>query len=576
MATRVSPGVTVTVEDDSMYFPATSPTVPLFFIATADEKTQPSGANAEGTFESNVVRTIAGGIPQSISLYGVPRFLRDAQDNPLHGDCRNEYGLFAMNQFLGVGSYCYAIRANVNLNDDRASIIAMWRANIATAAATLENLVATRITEFNDARGYIPQMPEYKVTVTRSELLSDVSGSMVDVYAKYSFRKLQSLFEPAQTPELSVYANGYNMAATGTYPGFVGLVDEWIATSAGMTVGTEWSPAEAAALLIEAANDFMNTVEFLNQTQLGSNDAARRVAIIQAMQASINSNQDIRSDRYDYNIILAPGYHEVADELLNLVADQKDEVFAIGDVPFDVDPEGIVDWADSLASTRQHSAHIAYYYPHGLASNLDGYDIFCASSGIALRTYTYSDQNSELWFAPAGPRRGQVTGVSKMGRVKGILGTATEFVQETLSDGQQANMYKTSTNLNIIPTLYGRGILVLGQKTSAPTTTAMDRVNVSRLVKYLKRLLRKGLFDFLFEPNDEQTRTNVRTKVTQMLADIVSRRGLYDFAVQCDENNNTGTRIDRNELWVDVAIKPVKAVEFIYVPMRIVNTDTEI
>lgn len=576
MATRVSPGVTVTVQDDSMYFPASSPTVPLFFIATADEKTQPSGANAEGTFESNVVRNISGGVPQSVRLYGVPRFLRDSQDRPLHGDCRNEYGLFALNQFLGVGPYAYVIRANVNLNDDRGAIVSMWRAKMSAAATQLESLVATRISEYNDGRGYIPSMPQYKQTVTRTELLSDMAQAMVSVYAKYSFRKLKSLFEDIQSPELNVHGNGFNMAPTATYPGFTGLVNEWVGSAAGMTVGTEWTPAEAAALLIEAANDFMNTVEFLHNTQLGSNDAARRVAIVQALQASINSNQDIRSDRYDYNIVLCPGYHETCDELLNLVVDQKDEVFVIADTPVDLDPEGAVDWADSIASSRQHSQHIAYYYPHGLASNLDGYDVVCAASGIALRTYAYSDQNGELWFAPAGPRRGVVTGVSKMGRVKGIVGTATEFVQEALSDGQQANLYKNSTNINIIPTIQNRGIIVLGQKTSSSTTTAMDRVNVSRLVKYLKRLLRNGLFDFLFEPNDEQTRTNVRTKVTQMLGDLVSRRGLYDFAVQCDEQNNTGTRIDRNELWVDVAIKPVKSIEFIYVPLRLVNTDADI
>jgi phage tail sheath protein FI len=76
----------------------------------------------------------------------------------------------------------------------------------------------------------------------------------------------------------------------------------------------------------------------------------------------------------------------------------------------------------------------------------------------------------------------------------------------------------------------------------------------------------------LFEPNDNITRTQVRAICQTLLADIQAKRGIYDYLVVCDTSNNTPARIDRNELWIDIAIEPVKAVEFIYIPIRILNT----
>jgi phage tail sheath protein FI len=77
---------------------------------------------------------------------------------------------------------------------------------------------------------------------------------------------------------------------------------------------------------------------------------------------------------------------------------------------------------------------------------------------------------------------------------------------------------------------------------------------------------------FLFEPNDEITRNEIAGVINSLMVDLVAKRALYDYLVVCDASNNTPARIDRNELWVDIAIEPVKAVEFIYIPLRIRNT----
>ena len=99
MANLVSPGVSVTITDESFFVPAAARTVPLFFVATVTEKTQPNNLPAAGTYEHDVIRTVTS-LSQSVQLYGIPRFLQDSQGRQLHGDARNEYGLFALNSYL--------------------------------------------------------------------------------------------------------------------------------------------------------------------------------------------------------------------------------------------------------------------------------------------------------------------------------------------------------------------------------------------------------------------------------------------------------------------------------------------
>ena len=571
MANLISPGVSVTVTDESFFIPATARTVPLFFIATADEKKRADGiTDAAGTFESNVIRTVTS-LTQSTELYGIPTFLKDSSGNPLHGDARNEYGVFALNQYLGIGNLAYVIRANVNLNDNVTDIRDMWDIKIQESAYVLENLTNAYLNEYNQSNGYIPSDPLYKTTVDRPQFLALATTATQQIWQMFSFANSQDAFLDDQTlAPFNVFANGYNNAATGLFIGLTGIAVDWTTNSLGSVEPTEWTPQEAGNTLLGAADGFKYTIEFLNQTSLGANDAARRLAVVTALQAAVNSNTDIRSEIYEYNLILCPGYHEVVDEMLTLCIDVQEEAFVIGDVPFTETPENVVNWAATPA--RITSRNIAYYYPHAIASNLDGNDVFVAASGVALRTITYSDEVSELWFAPAGTRRGVVSSISDVGYVTGTLGSPTTFVATALNQGQRDNLYKYFTNINPIVFFPGRGIIIWGQKTSAPDASALDRINVVRMVQYIKRSLRKNSMSFVFEPNDPLTRDNLKAMVDAFLGDLIVKRGLYDFATVCDESNNTPDRIDRNELYIDVALKPVKAAEFIYIPIRVVST----
>lgn len=307
---------------------------------------------------------------------------------------------------------------------------------------------------------------------------------------------------------------------------------------------------------------------------LGANDAAKRASIVTALKAEINGNTNVRSEIYEYNLILCPGYYEVVGDLLNLSLAINEEAFVIADTPFTNTPEQTATWGSTVA--RQISQNVAYYYPHGLASNLDGNTVFTAASGTALKTYAYSDSVSEVWYPPAGTRRGVVTGLQDIGYITGTLGTATTFVSAPLNQGQRDLLYQFNTNINPIPYLPGHGIIVMGQKTSPSAASALDRVNVMRMMMLIKRDIRKSSMSYLFELNDRITRDSIKQMIDNYLNDILQRRGLYDFVTICDESNNTPQRINNNELHVDIAVSPTKAAEFIYIPIRVVAAGTSL
>lgn len=615
MATLVSPGVSVTVTNESYFIPVSASTVPLIFIATNAAKTQPNGITpAAGTYEHSVVRTVTS-MAQSLQLYGVPSFRRDTSGNEYHGDARNEYGLLALNNFLGVGNRAFVVRADVDLTDSAVSFISLGTPVLQGNVNAVNNIGDGSIDNIN-AVGPAVRPQTFTIKFTSPSTFS-VTGS-IDGYVGtgsvgLKFNSNSVSFDVAN--ETIPFANGdsftfkidYEATPAGEMQGngkIHNLTAEDLAVEENLSitfisstefnvqgtvsgaagtgfVGTPFNNNKVSFTVVSGTQAFGNGDEFTVQVSemevsapLGANDAARRVAITTALQAEINSNVEVRSSMYEYNLILCPGYPEVVDELLALSVSTKDEAMVIADTPGSMTPDQVAQWA--MTSERFSSESVAYYYPWTLQSNLDGRNVLGAPSGVALRTLAYSDSVGYVWTPPAGVARGLVTGVSKVGYFTGTAGTATTFVECNLNDGQRDNLYEYDKNLNPITFFPGRGMLVWGQKTSAPAASALDRINVVRLVMYLKRSLRKGSLPFVFEPNDKITRDNLKSSADSILNDIMVKRGLSDYATYCDESNNTGDRIDRNELWLDVAIKPVRAAEYIYIPIRVVATDADI
>jgi phage tail sheath protein FI len=622
MSSLVSPGVSVPVVNDSFYIPASAPTVPLFFVASRSGKLQPDAiTTASGTLENNVVRTVTS-IGQSVQLYGVPYFWKDGSDNEFHGDARNEYGLMALNQFLGIGNRAYVVRANIDLADATTAFL-----GIGTPIAGTPTLVGVgngTVGSITAASAFV--RPQTITVVMTSATAFTVSGSLAGIIStgtvgvaftssivNLTVTAGSTAFQAGDYFEIPlVYTRTTfvpTAAANGTITNLVpdpalaavaGSAETWTITfssaTAATVVGSTSGASTAIALtgtvgsrsmvydnakinftITEGSTPFASgdvftiVVSLVNLVNpLGATDSDKRTRIVTALQAVINSNTDVRAvDAYEYNLIVAPGYPELVDELMALSVSIGEEAFVVADTPVNKNPEQTAQWA--VTSDRKSGTSNAYYYPWGLASNLDGRDVVCAPSGIALRTYAYSDNQSYVWFAPAGARRGLVTGVNKVGYVTGALGTANTFVEVNLTQGQRDNLYESTKMINPIAFFAGRGLLVWGQKTSATGASALDRVNVVRLTMYLQRALRKGAFPFVFEPNDKVTRDNLKAAADGILYDVMAKRGLYDFGTMCNEENNYASRVDNNELWLDVAIKPVKAAEFIYIPIRVLS-----
>ena len=304
---------------------------------------------------------------------------------------------------------------------------------------------------------------------------------------------------------------------------------------------------------------------------------AQRKVVVTALQSQLVSNQEILNETNRFNLVAVPGYTECLDEMLSLSVNRKDTVFAVADAPLRLaaDATSTQNWATNNANATENgedglisaSSQAAVYYPHGLATSLDGTNVLVPASHMALRTIAFNDSVAFPWFAPAGFQRGTVNNATSTGYLSATTG---EFTAVSLSEGQRDGLYLNK--INPIGNFPGRGIAVFGQKTLNGVSSALDRVNVSRLVIYIREQLDDAVKPFLFEPNDEVTRANAKVVVDRLLAQLVTQRGLFDFVTVCDTTNNTAARIDRNELYIDIAVQPVKAVEFIYIPIRIQNT----
>lgn len=304
---------------------------------------------------------------------------------------------------------------------------------------------------------------------------------------------------------------------------------------------------------------------------------AQRKVVIQALQALVNSNEDIRDTEVrSFNLMACPGYSELIGEMVSLNYDRGLTSFIVGDTPARLRPDAttINDWGNNVALSLQDDddglvsfdEYLGVFYPWGFTSDNAGRDVAVPPSHMICRMIALNDQVAYPWFAPAGTRRGGITNATAVG----YISDEGEFVSVALNEGQRDTLY--NVKVNPITFFTGAGLVNFGQKTRARNASAMDRINVARLVIYLRSQLNKLAKPYIFEPNDKITRDEIKQQVESLLLELVGQRALYDFLVVCDESNNTPNRIDRNELYVDIAIEPVKAVEFIYIPVRLKNT----
>jgi hypothetical protein len=304
---------------------------------------------------------------------------------------------------------------------------------------------------------------------------------------------------------------------------------------------------------------------------------AQRQIILEALRAGITTSEAAREEQNQFNIIATPAYPELIPDMIALSNERNNTLFVVGDTPMRLGPSGneLVAWATNNNGLGQPnedgqsatSNYAATFYPSCQTTDLSGNVVVAPPSHMMVRTILRSDAVSYPWLAPAGTRRGVVDNARAIGYINAETG---EF--ETLAVRESLRDILYERNVNPITFIPGVGITNFGNKTSTTVTTALDRINVARLVAFLRGRLEEIGKLFLFEPNDQITRDEIASVCNSLMIDLIAKRAIYDYLVVCDLSNNTPARIDRNELWVDIAIEPVKAVEFIYIPLRIKNT----
>lgn len=304
---------------------------------------------------------------------------------------------------------------------------------------------------------------------------------------------------------------------------------------------------------------------------------AQRAMVVRAMREAIDTNTAIRDEDNAFNLMATPNYPELQPNMVVLNNDRGQTGFIVGDTPMRLpeDATAIQAWATNAAGAQStgedglvtRDTYLGLFYPSGIAPDLSGNLVAVPPSHMMIRTILRNDNIAFPWFAPAGTRRGVIDNATSIGYLDSATG---EFVSMRTNIGIRDVLYTNQINPLVFFT--GNGLLNYGNKSSFNSQSALDRINVARLVAYIRRQLTIAARPFVFEPNDALTRQEISGVVETLMVDLVAKRGIYDYLVVCDESNNTPARIDRNELWVDVAIEPVKAVEFIYIPVRVFNT----
>ena len=304
---------------------------------------------------------------------------------------------------------------------------------------------------------------------------------------------------------------------------------------------------------------------------------AQRALVVQSLRASIDTNTSIRDEDNYFNLLATPNYPELQPNMVVLNNDRGETGYIIGDTPLGLADSAtdIQAWANNDAGATStgeagcvtRNTYLGLFYPSGITNDLSGNQVVVPASHMMLRTFLRNDTVAYPWLAPAGTRRGNIDNALNIGYLDRTTG---EFQPIKTRIGIRDVLYINQINPMVFFT--GIGLLNYGNKNSFNSQSALDRINVARLINYIRRQLTIAARPFVFEPNDALTRNEIAGVVQTLLIDLVAKRGIYDYLVVCDESNNTPSRIDRSELWIDIAIEPVKAAEFIYIPVRVLNT----
>ena len=369
----------------------------------------------------------------------------------------------------------------------------------------------------------------------------------------------------------------YAGAATTTRP--TTYSGTWTAAAQNGVSGNSFQGPTAAATLalnnIDGAqtlthpklvNQNYDFVSGINGDAASYSNSLTNTNVVQALvgnQVNRSGMQAFRDDALNLSMCIIPGIttQSVQNNLIT-VAEQTQNFLSVV-----VPPQGLktaqeaINWHNGKGDGRTtaiNSSYAAIYW-----SWLKTFNVFTATDqfldpGVfAIRQMAFTDEVADPWFAPAGLRRGRLT-------------KPTE-AEVTLTQGDRDTLYAGGNVINPIVNFPQDGLVIFGQRTAQRASTALDRINVRRLLIQIRKQILAGTRRFVFEPNDAITRQQIVDILQPTLQDIKDRRGLDAFKVICDETINTPARIDRNELWCKVIVQPTKTAEIVIFEINVTS-----
>jgi len=278
----------------------------------------------------------------------------------------------------------------------------------------------------------------------------------------------------------------------------------------------------------------------------------------------------------EMNLLALPGITNTGlTKMATEVCEERGDALAIIDLTGDYIPRtestnaissrrGSVSTAvNDLKDRRMNTSYGACYYPWvQIRDSIDGASLWAPPSVVALGTLASSERASEVWFAPAGFNRG--------GLSDGAAGIAVTGVRQRLSKKDRDQLYEQM--INPIAKFPSEGIVVFGQKTLQARASALDRINVRRLMIYLKKEVSRKATQVLFDQNVEATWNRFKALVNPLLGSVKSRFGLTEYRLILDETTTTPDLIDQNVLYAKILLKPARAIEYIAIDFNIMPT----
>jgi phage tail sheath protein FI len=425
------------------------------------------------------------------------------------------------------------------------SVNVRWEVtNVNTGSGTFN--LAVRAGNDNTAQlNYIETWPNLSLDPALPNFISRVIGDIKPVYrvdsdgapyidttGSYANASQYIRVKSITTPQVDSIDNNGNFKAA-QYSGSLPLVGSG-------SYGGSFSGGVAAT----------NAAQLMNENITATNVQGFAAADYQAAFALLAN-----SDEYQFNVLLAPGVtlDNAASATMISTCEGRGDAIAVVDCKL----YGNVVTAAANAAAGQSSNYAATYWPWvQLFSSALGKAVWVPASTVMGGVFAFNDQVGAEWFAPAGLNRGGVPSVLK--------------AERKLTQNDRDVLYQA--NVNPLATFPGEGVVVFGQKTLQRKATALDRVNVRRLLIALKGFIGQVANNLVFEQNTNVTRNRFLSQVNPYLESVVQRQGLFAYKVVMDDTNNTPDVIDRNQLVGQIYIQPTKTAEFIILNFNVLPT----